>query len=224
MKAKIAIILSVFVVVALALSVLRNSDNWEDSTTTRREQSAENATARTNVSAATIEQKPASASEPDGTPEVIGSLYEADRDLRDAGLAAAEAEMTKRLSVHPDGWLRWQAVWIDSLSVTNGNYLDEELVAKEFIVSPFPGETYKATRTVFRPREATASATWEGVLDDGKSGVIEMTLMAMEHGKTVVRIRIRTPTAHYTILPTDVYGAYVSAEANGAFWRSQIAY
>ena len=48
--------------------------------------------------------------------------------------------------------------------------------------------------------------------------------LAMEHGETVVRIRIRTPTAHYTILPTDVYGAYVSAEANGAFWRTQIAY
>lgn len=160
-------------------------------------------------------------SEPISLRTITRSIYYSDRDFRDMAIDAVEREMEERRTQYPDGWLRWQAVQIDQNEITNGDYLDDQNIAKSFFISPFPDLTYKATLTEYRPRKATASATWIGVLDGGNSGTVKITIIANENGADLV-IRLRTASGQFNISPTDVYGAYVSAETNAAFWSTQL--
>lgn len=153
--------------------------------------------------------------------ELARSVYEADRDFREEAIAAVEKEMTQRLNTYPDGWIRWQPLWVDPYDITNGDYLNENAVAREFTVSPFPDRTYRATRTEYRPRARSASASWFGVLDDGESGSIEINIQATHKGPEL-RIRLRTPDGHFNIMPTETYGAYVAGEPNQVFWSQQV--
>lgn len=154
--------------------------------------------------------------------ELVHSVYEADRDFRDEAIAAVEREMTQRLETYPDGWIRWQPLWVDPYDITNGDYLNEDAVAREFIVSPFPDRSYRATLTDYRPRPATASATWKGELNDGEAGTIKITVLSTQKGPEL-RIRLRTPDGHFNIMPTEAYGAYVASEANEVYWRDQVS-
>lgn len=152
--------------------------------------------------------------------EIVQSVYDIDIDSRTAAIGAVEKEALQLQLDFPDALVRWQPVWINAFKITNGAYLDENTVEREFRISPFPDRSYLATRTIFRPRESIASASWQGELDGGKSGKIEMSILASEDGP-VLFIKLRTPDGQFNIRPTDIYGAYIVSEANEAFWRTQ---
>ena len=152
--------------------------------------------------------------------EIVQSVYDIDIDSRTAAIGAVEKEASQVRLTHPDAWVRWQPVWINAFEITNGGYLDEDAVEREFLISPFPDRSYLATRTIFRPRESIGSSSWQGELDGGKSGKIEMSILASEEGP-VLYIKLRTPDGQFVIRPTDVYGAYIATETNAAFWRTQ---
>lgn len=154
--------------------------------------------------------------------EVVRSVYDVDRSSRDSAIAAAEATMALRQAEHPDGWIRWQPIMIDAHELTNDAYLDEGAVQREFQISPFPDRSYKASMTDYRARRATASATWQGVLDDGESGTLKITIIGTPAGSQLI-FHFRTIHGHFNIYPTEVYGAYVASEPNEVYWRDQIA-
>ncbi len=153
--------------------------------------------------------------------EVVRSVYDVDRTSRDRAIAAAEATMALRQAEHPDGWIRWQPIMIDAHELTNDAYLDGHAVQKEFQISPFPDRSYKASMTDYRARRATASATWSGVLDDGESGTLKITIIGTPAGSQLI-FHFRTIHGHFNIYPTDVYGAYVASEPNEVYWRDKL--
>lgn len=155
------------------------------------------------------------------TDEIVISVYDGDQVLRDKVIAAVEAEMTNQLQQHPHGWIRWRPALINPLKFTNGNFLDSDTIAREFTISPFPDSTFRATMNSYKPRKSTMTAKWKGVLDDGDSGTIEVTVIGTIRGPQLI-FHLRTPTGHFDIFPTEVYGGYLVREPSAPYWREQV--
>lgn len=152
--------------------------------------------------------------------ELVSSIYTADKDVRDAAIAAAETHVVANFGINK-GVLRYEAVLIEPDDIIVGDLSQPDAFAKEFRISFLSGVSFTATETEFRPLDINNQASWRGVLDGGSSGTIEMTINAGYVGNPYLSIRLNAPPNYYFLSPLDdMRNIYVAAEANIAYRRS----
>ena len=152
---------------------------------------------------------------------VVGrSLDYFDNEFQGKAIAAVDRYMSERLTNHPNGWVRWRGLVIDPNELTNGDYLDPNLVVKKFVIELFSGLSTTASLTRFTPRDFTASAIWLGEHGNG-AGNVKVSMQGNIEGPVKFIFRIRGPEGHYTILPTDMNNVYVVAQGNDSYWSSK---
>lgn len=150
--------------------------------------------------------------------ELVRSLYDADRDFREAAIAEADRFVLANFG-RDRGFLRWESVWIEPNDLIVGDLSLQDAIAKEFQISIFSGVSYKATETAYHPLDVNNAASWRGVLDGGESGTVEMSIMKGDDEASLI-IRMRGPAGYFLIVQTEMPNVYVAAEADLAYRRS----
>ena len=155
-----------------------------------------------------------------GRLELIVPIYETDRDFRDRALAEADRFVTNNFG-YDRGILRWEAIRIDADDLLVKDFANQDAIAKEFHISLFSDISFKATETKYSPQKANNMAVWKGVLDDGASGTIQMTIMKGTD-RTSLLIRIHGPAGDFFITETEVPHVYVAAQADPT-WHPNVS-
>lgn len=149
----------------------------------------------------------------DSPKEVLMSIYDSDRTLREESQVEAARFMSE---FDPIGIsvLRWEPVLVNATSLINGSPMQEDSVVEQFKISPFPHVSFVATKGEYRIWEANNQASWIGSLDRGASGTIEIAIQLDEKNRPLFLFNIHTETHDFAIVPTELYGTYIAMDAN----------
>ena len=144
----------------------------------------------------------------------------ADKDLRNAAIAEVETTVVANFGINR-GILRYEPVLIEAGDIIIGDLSQPDAFAKEFQLSFLGDVSFTATETKFRPLDINNQANWHGVLDDGDSGTVEMTIHAGDVGSPLLSIRVNAPPYYFLLFPLDTMpNVYVAAEADVAYRRT----
>lgn len=143
-------------------------------------------------------------------PEIVRSIYDFDRDFTDAAQQAAE----QYIAVIPHTYIsRWKAISLDVESFLSGSYLEDGAIARKFILTPFPDKSFVVTESTVSVMEDVESVVWRGILDGTQGGRVEITIVG-GIDNPYISMKIFEDNELYSIVPTEVPGAYVAIKGN----------
>jgi len=144
------------------------------------------------------------------SPQLVRSIHESDKGVREAAQHAAE-NFVKNFEVGQ--LLRWEPVRISPYEFLNGSYLKQGSVPRMFEISLFRNLNFVVSETKYEISEHIAAATWTGVIGGNQDSRVEIGIVGgIDQPGFLIKIAIGTQ--RFSVQPTDTRDIYVAMEIN----------